>query len=84
MNTVQRTWDGTALKPTRRTSVTSRTIKIPCEIYSRVVGYLRPVQNWNKGKRQEFLERRTYQVKSGDTAPQTERREPTLAVADIN
>ena len=21
-----------------------------CEVYSRVVGYLRPVQNWNKGK----------------------------------
>jgi anaerobic ribonucleoside-triphosphate reductase len=37
--------------------------KIPCEVYSRIVGYLRPVQNWNKGKRQEFEERRTYQVK---------------------
>ena len=26
----------------------------PCEVYSRVVGYLRPVQSWNKGKREEF------------------------------
>ncbi len=34
--------------------------KIPCEVYSRVVGYLRPVQNWNKGKRQEFQERKPY------------------------
>ena len=34
--------------------------KVPCEVYSRIVGYLRPVQNWNKGKRQEFLERKTY------------------------
>ncbi len=25
-----------------------------CEVYSRVVGYLRPVQSWNKGKREEF------------------------------
>ncbi|PKN72986.1 MAG: ribonucleoside triphosphate reductase [Deltaproteobacteria bacterium HGW-Deltaproteobacteria-10] len=25
-----------------------------CEVYSRVVGYLRPVKQWNKGKQQEF------------------------------
>ena len=24
------------------------------EIYSRVVGYLRPVNNWNAGKKEEF------------------------------
>jgi hypothetical protein len=29
----------------------------PCEIYSRVVGYFRPIQNWNKGKREEFGQR---------------------------
>lgn len=32
------------------------------EVYSRVVGYYRPVQNWNIGKQQEFKERRTYKV----------------------
>ncbi len=32
----------------------------PCEIYSRVVGYLRPVQQWNKGKQKEFSLRREY------------------------
>jgi len=31
-----------------------------CEIYSRVVGYLRPVQQWNKGKQAEFRDRRTF------------------------
>ncbi|MCD6206025.1 MAG: ribonucleoside triphosphate reductase [Candidatus Marinimicrobia bacterium] len=31
-----------------------------CEIYSRVVGYLRPVQQWNKGKQAEFRNRRTF------------------------
>ena len=36
--------------------------RVPCEVYSRIVGYLRPVQNWNKGKRQEWKERRTYSV----------------------
>jgi ribonucleoside-triphosphate reductase len=29
----------------------------PCEIYSRIVGYIRPVQQWNKGKKQEFIDR---------------------------
>jgi anaerobic ribonucleoside-triphosphate reductase len=40
-------------KPTRR---------IACEVYSRIVGYLRPVQDWNKGKQQEFAERKAYIV----------------------
>lgn len=33
------------------------------EVYSRVCGYFRPVSNWNKGKREEFKERRTFEVK---------------------
>lgn len=36
--------------------------RIPCEVYSRVVGYLRPVQNWNKAKVLEFEERKTYKL----------------------
>ena len=32
------------------------------EIYSRVVGYLRPVKQWNKGKRAEFVKRKTFRV----------------------
>ncbi len=35
---------------------------IPCEIYSRVVGYFRPVRNWNPGKQVEFSERKTVKV----------------------
>jgi len=38
--------------------------KVPCEVYSRIVGYLRPVQNWNKGKQQEFIERLPYRVQT--------------------
>lgn len=30
------------------------------EVYSRVVGYYRPVQNWNDGKQEEFEERKTF------------------------
>ena len=37
-------------------------VRIPCEVYSRIVGYLRPVQNWHQGKQQEFRERKTFQV----------------------
>ena len=36
---------------------------IPCEVYSRVVGYYRPVQAWNTGKQVEFKERKTYDKK---------------------
>ena len=32
------------------------------EIYSRITGYYRPVQNWNDGKTQEFADRKTYDV----------------------
>lgn len=41
----------------------SKKYVIPCEVYSRVVGYYRPVQNWNVGKQQEFRERNTYDKK---------------------
>ncbi len=30
------------------------------EVYSRVVGYLRPVSQWNKGKKEEFKKRKTF------------------------
>lgn len=36
--------------------------KIPCEIYSRVVGYMRPVSQWNRGKQQEFKDRKFFAI----------------------
>ncbi|MFH1308847.1 MAG: ribonucleoside triphosphate reductase [Patescibacteria group bacterium] len=38
------------------------TIEQPCEVYSRVVGYIRPVQQFNKGKQEEYKERKTYKL----------------------
>ena len=38
------------------------------EVYSRVCGFFRPVQQWNKGKKEEFSERKEYDVKSGEKA----------------
>ena len=32
------------------------------EVYSRITGYYRPVQNWNDGKRAEFADRKVYDV----------------------
>jgi ribonucleoside-triphosphate reductase len=32
------------------------------EVYSRITGYYRPVQNWNDGKTEEFKERKTYDI----------------------
>ena len=34
--------------------------RIPVEVYSRVVGYFRPVNQWNKGKQEEFSERKDF------------------------
>ena len=31
-----------------------------CEVYSRVVGYLRPISNWNPGKKEEYKIRKNY------------------------
>lgn len=33
-----------------------------CEIYSRVVGYLRPISQWNDGKRAEFNQRKKFKI----------------------
>lgn len=34
-----------------------------CEVFSRVVGYYRPVRNWHEGKKEEFRQRKTYSAK---------------------
>ncbi|MEE1012220.1 MAG: ribonucleoside triphosphate reductase, partial [Acutalibacteraceae bacterium] len=36
------------------------------EVYSRITGYYRPVQNWNDGKTQEYKERKVYSMESSD------------------
>ncbi len=42
--------------------------KVPrqkCEVYSRVVGYLSPVSQWNVGKKAEWSDRKTYCIREG-------------------
>jgi len=45
--------------------------KTRCEVFSRVVGYLRPVSQWNDGKQAEFEDRKTFdkQVEEAKTNP---------------
>ncbi len=39
------------------------TIKVKVEVYSRVSGYYRPMNQWNKGKREEFKDRKNLTFK---------------------
>ncbi len=43
-------------------------IKIKTEIYSRISGYYRPVEQWNKGKQSEFSDRKALQMNKGNQA----------------
>ena len=36
--------------------------KIPCEVFSRVCGFYRPVNQYNPGKKEEFKERKTFKM----------------------
>lgn len=39
-----------------------KTERTECEVYSRVVGYLRPVKQWNDAKEAEFYDRKEFKV----------------------
>jgi hypothetical protein len=52
--------DGTVIPEEKRTR---------CLVYSRIVGYLTPVVNWNKGKQSEWADRVAYvasKIESGE------------------
>ena len=54
------------------------------EVYSRITGYYRPVQNWNDGKSQEFKDRKVYNVGTSvlkKTAPAVESQPKVMAAA---
>ncbi len=53
---------GSEMKTPTSPRINSKKCGAKCEIYSRVTGYMRPVRNWNKGKKEEFANRRTYSV----------------------
>ena len=42
------------------------------EVYSRITGYYRPVQNWNDGKLEEYKERKTYNIQTSKFDPKVD------------
>jgi len=53
------------------------------EVYSRIVGYYRPVQNWNAGKQEEFKDRLEYDAeKALAEAERIEVHKPTLQISN--
>ena len=52
------------------------------EVYSRITGYYRPVQNWNDGKSQEFRDRKTYQI--GEIKAEASSTEKDSSVCDAD
>ncbi len=41
-------------------------VEQPCEVYSRIVGYYRPVQQYNEGKAEEYKERKVFKIEGED------------------
>lgn len=42
--------------------------RTPCEVYTRVMGYIRPVSNYNPGKKSEFYGRKYFDEKKVDNS----------------
>ena len=60
-------WKNEALKVEAQQEKTTGERKVPCSVFSRVVGYISVVKtgkkpHWNKGKFEEFKERATYNL----------------------
>lgn len=53
------------------------------EVYSRITGYYRPVQNWNDGKAQEFKDRKVYDVMHSSLAGKVRNEKQAVAIPDI-
>lgn len=51
------------------------------EVYSRITGYYRPVQNWNDGKTQEYKERKVYDITNSNLKVRTKAAEEACSQA---
>lgn len=47
----------------KTSSILKQEERTRCEVWSRVMGYHRPVRGWNIGKKQEFQDRKYFKVK---------------------
>jgi len=53
----------------------------PAEVYSRITGYYRPVQNWNEGKVQEYKNRKLYNLEHSRKMPVGECKQEDAALS---
>lgn len=42
--------------------------RVPCEVYTRVMGYIRPVSGYNPGKKSEFYGRKYFEENAVDNS----------------
>ena len=49
-------------KKTKKVKESRENERTKCEVYSRIVGYYRPVNQWNDGKQAEFNDRKTFKA----------------------
>jgi len=50
----------TTMKKSKESQESLAAKRTPCEVFSRIVGYIRPIKQWNPGKYAEYFERKTY------------------------
>ncbi len=56
----------------------------PTEVYSRITGYYRPIQNWNEGKAQEYKDRREYIIARSNLTHEGPRAEKPIEPASVD
>jgi len=54
------------------------------EVYSRIVGYIRPVQQWNQGKRAEFEDRKTYKMTNNKVVKVSKSETVVVPMIEVN
>lgn len=54
------------------------TCSAPCEIWSRIVGYFRPIDQWNKGKQSEYKARVEYQIDISESEQEIPKKEKII------
>jgi len=64
----------------------SKRCGVECEVYSRIVGYYRPIRNWNKGKAEEFKQRTEYDTTKAltNSFPASKAKSETELNCDLN
>ena len=57
-------------------------VKTKCEVYSRVVGYIRPISNWNYSKQAEFYDRKHFDVMINEVIAEAPKEKLAKAIVD--